>query len=172
MALSGKTKTLYLVCDVSGSMGEGGKNMLMRGIARAVEQYVRLDYGAVDIKLVLWNTDATVVQWNPDDEFPDQLLRCEGSANAAALCEVLGSQLGGNILILTDGWWSIDDASCLKKWKRTLQSNTLRIIKIGADANPLLTKNDVFSGDDLLAALDGWLPQADAVTSNEDADEW
>lgn len=170
--MNGNSSTLYLVCDTSGSMVEGGKCMLTRGIARAVEQYVRLGYGTVDIKLVLWNTDATIVEWNPDDEFPDQLLKCGGSANATVLCELLGTKPNGKILLLTDGWWSRDDVASLKKWKRTLLSDTLRILKIGSDANPLLKGHDVFSADDFFDALDGWLPLVSTTAGNVEADEW
>jgi hypothetical protein len=34
--------------------------------------------------------------------------------------------------------------------------DTLRIIKIGTDANPQLKGTDVFSSEELFAALDGW----------------
>ena len=62
-------------------------------------------------------------------------------------------------LLITDGFWSQDDAKALKRWKEGLQTDTLRVIKIGADANPQLKGADVFAAEDLFAALDGWLEE-------------
>jgi hypothetical protein len=161
-------ETFYLVCDTSGSMAEGGKRMLMRGIARTVEQCIRLGDGAAEIKLVLWNTTAAVADWEPSDELPAQLLECGGSSNASALIKTLGEKPDGNVLFLTDGWWSEDEKKVLKKWRKSLPSETLRIIKIGADANPLLKGDDVFAAEDIITALDGWLKPA----STDGADSW
>lgn len=174
MASSGSFKTLFLICDVSGSMSENGKDTLMRGVARTVEQYVRLGYGAADIRLVLWNNDAETVEWNPDDELPDRLLNCSGSANAAALCKLLDTTSTSDraVLLLTDGWWSREDALALKRWKRDQQSGVLRIIKIGSDANPLLKGDDVFLPDDVFSVLGGWLTPADGADGSEEEDEW
>ena len=36
--------TLHLVCDISGSMGDGGKPFTMRTAVMAVAQWVRLGY--------------------------------------------------------------------------------------------------------------------------------
>ncbi len=148
---------LYLICDISGSMSEGGKNLITRGIARAVEQYVRLGYGCADLKLVAWSQEASVVEWSPGKEFPPELLVCERIANAEALITLNGKQPDGKVLLITDGFWAQDDAKALKRWKESLQQGTLRVIKIGADANPHLKGMDVYAAEDLFAALDGWL---------------
>ena len=155
-------------------MSENGKDTLMRGVARTVEQFVRLGYGASDIKLVLWGNEAGMPEWNPDDELPDRLQNCSGSANATALCELLDSTSTPDraVLLLTDGWWSRDDALVLKRWKRNQQAGVLRIIKIGSDANPLLKGDDVFLPDEVFSVLDGWLSPAGEVTENEEEDEW
>ena len=69
MNSSGDAQTLYIVCDTSGSMSENGKRMRVRGIARTIEQYIRLGYGNISLKLIVWNTTASLLEWNPDDEF-------------------------------------------------------------------------------------------------------
>ena len=171
---------LYLVCDISGSMTENGKNMLVRGIARATEQYLRLFGGAASIKLVLWNKTASVVDWNIDDEFPEAMLECSrnpsGSSDAPGqnipLCELIQTMPEGKYLFLTDGWWMSgnDDVSRLI---REMPPDRVRIFLIGADANPLLEGNkSVFSTDDFFAALDGWLPDTDDTDANGEKDEW
>lgn len=173
MVSSGNPRTLFLICDTSGSMSENGKNTLVRAIARTAEQLIRLGYHCADgIKLVVWNSAAEMVEWNPDDEFPESVLDCSGSANAAALCNLLDTVPGGAFLLLTDGWWSRDDARYLKRWKQAHQPGTLRIVKIGSDANPLLKGDDVFLPDDIFSVLEGWLPSADAAAEREDEDEW
>ncbi len=168
--LSGNTETLYLVCDTSGSMAEEGKSLLMRGVARAVEQYFRFGYGAADLKLVLLNTVARIVEWNPDDEFPDDLLQCGGSASVAALND-FSKKINGKILLLTDGWLTNNENSTSKKWSLRFLSATHRIIKIGTDSNPSLKGDGVFWPDDIFTALDDWQPLADAAVDNNTASD-
>ena len=162
---SGKTM-LYLICDLSGSMAEGGKRLLVRGIVRAVEQYVRLGYAAADIKLVLWKANAAIADWNQDDEVPAELLQCSGSASVDAITELLDEKPSGRVLLLTDGWWTSENDSALKKWKQALPLDTIHIIKIGGDANPRLEGDDVFSAEDFFSALDGWLTPTNQDTFN------
>ena len=148
---------IHLVWDTSGSMAELGKCLIARGVARTVEQYLRLGYGSADLRLVAWGSEARVLDLHSDHEFPPELPAAGGSANAGALVSLFGTEPGGRILILTDGFWPPEDAKELKRWKECLQPDTLRVIKIGADANPQLKGSDVFSAEDLFAALSGWL---------------
>jgi len=148
---------LHLVWDTSGSMAEWGKNLIARGVARAIEQYLRLGYGRADLRLVAWGSEARILDWSSDQEFLPELLLSEGSANAKALVSFCGTEPSGKVLILSDGFWSPVDAKELKRWKECLQPDTLRVIKIGVDANPQLKGKGVFTADDLFAALDGWL---------------
>ncbi len=149
--------SIHIIVDVSGSMSEGGKHLIARGVARATEQYFRLGYGRADLKLVAWNHEARVVEWIPNKEFPPEMLVCKKAANAQALINFFGEQPDGKVLLITDGFWLQDDAKSLKRWKENLQKDTLRIIKVGADANPLLKGADAFTAEDFFAALDGWL---------------
>lgn len=169
---TGDLQTLYIVCDISGSLAENGKRMLLRGIARTIEQYIRFGYGAGVLKLVLWNSTASVAEWNPDDEFPEQLLKCYGPNNAENLCALLDSAPEGKIILLTDGYWTKDDTAVLKRWERKLPSDTLRIIKIGGETSPLWRKKNVFSPEEVFSMLDGWLPRPDSSQNNDKADEW
>ena len=148
---------IHLVWDTSGSMGEWGKLLIARGAARAIEQCLRLGYGSADLKLVAWCNEARVFDWRPDQEFPPELLVPGAAANAKALVAFFGTEPSGKILLLTDGFWSNADAKQLRSWKQGLPPDTLRIIRIGADANPQLKANDVFAVEELFAALDGWL---------------
>lgn len=148
---------LILIVDTSGSMSEGGKRLVARGLARATEQFIRLGYGSADLKLVAWNRGARVVEWDPNQEFPPEMLVSEGAANAESLISHLGERPEGKILLITDGFWSQANAKALKRWKERLQLDTLRVIKVGADANPQLRGADIYTAEDLFAALDGWI---------------
>jgi len=148
---------IHLVWDTSGSMGDWGKLLIARGVARAMEQYLRLGYGSGDVRLVAWSNEARVIDWRSDQEFPPDLLVSGGTANATALVSLFGKEPGGKVLLLTDGLWSHADAKQLRSWKQGLPPDTLRIIRIGADANPQLKGNDVFAVEELFAALDGWV---------------
>jgi hypothetical protein len=149
--------TLHLVCDISGGMSDGGKPFIMRTLVTTVAQWAWYGYGRAEITLWAWAAEARrVPDWGTKSEFPAELLCCEGTANSASLIQLLGNKLEGKVLLLTDGFWSRDDTKNLKRWKDCLPLDTLRIIKIGTDANPQLKGTDVFSSEELFAALDGW----------------
>jgi len=154
--------TLHVVCDISGSMSEGGKPFILRTVATSVAQWLRLEYGHAAIKLCAWATEARhCPDWNINNEFPEEMVICEGAANGTALVQLLGSEPDGKILILTDGYWTRDDAKTLNRWQEGLPPDTLRVIQIGADANPHLSKGlkgaKVFPAEEVLAVLDNWL---------------
>lgn len=154
--------TLHLVCDISGSMSEGGKPFILRTVVTTVAQWVRLEYGHAAIKLCSWATEARHwPDWNIKNEFPAEMVICEGAANGGALAQLLGSEPDGKVLILTDGFWTRDDVKTLNRWQEGLPPDTLRIIQIGADANPHLSKGlkgaKVFTAEEVLAVLDNWL---------------
>lgn len=150
--------TLWLVCDTSGSMVEGGKRLIMRALVRQAEQFLRFGYGPKkDLKLVLWNHETTSPAWNPTDEVPSEILDCKGSAEGDALVQFLGTSRDGKVLIFTDGFWSEESRDAIRRWKGGVTPDALRIVKIGGDANPKLKGPDVFEAEDFFAALDGWL---------------
>lgn len=153
--------TLWLICDVSGSMLEAGKRFVVRGLVRQVEQYVRLGYAAeTNLKLVAWNSEAVVIPWVPGDEVPPDILKCRGSVDGVALVQLLSClRRGDNFIFFTDGFWSEESRVAIKQWKAELDPNAIRVIKIGADANPKLTGTDVFPSEAFFAAMDGWLAQ-------------
>jgi len=152
--------TVWLVCDISGSMIEGGKRLLMRGLTRQVEQFVRLDYcGKHSLRLVLWNDKAVVHPWDPSDELPAQLLDCQGSAKGEQLVELLSKAVDDKILIFSDGFWSNETRQLITDWKHQLPENSLRIVRVGADATERLRGADVFDSEDFFSAIEGWLAE-------------
>ena len=153
--------TLWLICDVSGSMLEAGKRLVVRGLVRQIEQYGRLGYAAAaDLKLVAWHAEAKQIPWVPGDEVPPDIFECRGSADGAALVRLFsGPRPGNKFVIFTDGFWSENSRIAIKQWKAELDPNALRVIKIGADANPKLKGADVFESEAFFAAIDGWLAQ-------------
>lgn len=152
--------TLHLVCDISGSMSDGGKPFIMRTLVTTIAQWVLYGYGRTEITLSAWGSEVRrIPDWGARSEFPDELLLCAGIANSASLIKLFGEKPDGKVLLLSDGFWSRDDARTLKRWKDNFSSNMLRIIKIGADANPQLKGPQVFSSDELFSVLDDWLQE-------------
>ncbi len=138
-------------------MSDGGKPFIMRTLVTSVAQWAWYGYGHAEITLWGWATEARhIPNWGTRCEFPAELICCEGTANSASLIQLLGNKLEDKVLLLSDGFWSREDTKNLKQWKDCLPLDTLRIIKIGADANPHLKGTDVFSSEELFAALDGW----------------
>ena len=139
-------------------MDEGGKPFTMRTVVMAVAQWVRLGYGAAEIRLYRWASEARdLPNWKAMEEYPAEMLTCEDTSNWEGLIQVLGDQPNGKILLLTDGFWPRAGEKLFRRWRGCLPPDTLRIIKIGADSNPRLTGEDVFSAEEFFAALDGWL---------------
>ena len=152
--------SLLLVCDVSGSMVEGGKRLTLRGLTRQVEQYFRLGYGRErDLQLVLWADEAAIHPWDPSDELPVEIFNCAGSASWGALSDLLGTPEDTKILILTDGFWPNETHQSIKDWKQRLPNDSLRIVRVGADANQRLRGTDVFESEAFLSAMEGWLEE-------------
>lgn len=147
---------LWVVIDTSGSMIEGGKRLIARGIVRAIEQFIRLGYASADLVLIGVGDEAAEVGWDANNEFPAELLISRGSFNVTAFTQLLGSQ-AERVVILTDGSWTRESERMLRKWNDTLPQDTLRIIQIGADTSRFLKDLNVFSTENVFAALDGWL---------------
>jgi hypothetical protein len=139
-------------------MIDGGKFLAMRTVAMAVTQWIRLGYARAEIKLCGWACDTRhFPDWGMQDEFPAELLSCGGTSNVTALIQWLGETPDGKVLIITDGFWTRDEARVLKRWKESLPLDTVRLIKIGIDSHIQLKGADVFESEELFAALDGWL---------------
>lgn len=155
--------TLHVVCDVSGSMGEDGRPFLMRTMVTAIAQWIEFGHGRARIQLCRWAAEATVVpDWDARQEYPADLLACQGRASANALVQLFGEKPDGKILVITDGFWSRDESKIFKQWKDRLPADTVRIIKTGSDTSPQLRGVDVFATEDVFAALDGWLESGPA----------
>jgi hypothetical protein len=149
-----------LVCDTSGSMLEGGKRLIVRGLVRQVEQYLRLGYGLRrDLQLVLWAEQVTAQVCDLREEVPEELFECAGPANGKALVELLGDSADAKVLILTDGFWSDESRHAIEVWRSGVPQDTLRVLKVGADANPQFTGDYVFESEDFFSAVDRWLDQ-------------
>ena len=153
---------LHLICDNSGSMMEGGKAFAMRNTVITIAQWLRIEETQMLIRLYRW---AAVIQalpnWSDKDEFPMELLSGSGQCMGQSLIQMLGESPDGRILILTDGLWSLQETRALKRWHESLPADTLRFIKIGADAHPQLKWANIFAAEELFAALDGWSERAE-----------
>lgn len=152
------TGSLWVVCDASGSMAESGKNLIMRGLVRAIEQYFRLGYAArAQLRLFWWGDYAVPLDWHPNTEVPEALFANQGSANGESLGQLLTGASNARVLVLTDGYWTETSRNAMKDVRAALCPDALRYIKVGADANPRLQGPDVFVAEDLFEALDRWL---------------
>jgi hypothetical protein len=138
-------------------MAEGGKYLIARGIVRTVEQYVRLNGNSTYFQLISWGNEVRCVEWNPDEEFPPEMFDCNGMVSIESLIPFLNERPNNKLMLITDGFWSQKDIKAFVRWKNKLIPDSLRIIKIGVDANQQLKGTDVFPAEDLFAALDGWL---------------
>ncbi|WP_430443863.1 MAG: hypothetical protein ACQZ2J_23475 [Pseudomonas piscis] len=149
--------TLFLVCDTSGSMSEGGKPFITRTAVMTIAQWMHLAGGQERVRLCAWGSEAVFSDWSMTDDYPEHMLVCRGKSSATALTHLLGDSPDGKILLLTDGFWPSAEARHLKQWRAGLRNDSVRVIKTGADANPQLKGPEIFLAEDLFSALDGWL---------------
>ena len=149
---------LHLVCDTSGSMGDGGKSFITRTLVLAIAHWAQGGHGSWQLSLCRWADEACAVPaWQPLDEFPEALLACHGGSSCAALIRFFGPAPEGKILLFSDGFWPPGDLQRLRRWQEGLPPDTLRIIQIGADDKPQVKGLNAFAPEAVFAALDGWL---------------
>lgn len=154
---------IHVICDVSGSMAENAKLFIMRTIVMSIAQWIRLDYMSAQVMLYGWVSGIQYFpDWNINKEFPQELLTCNRAINDKSLEQWLDEGIDGKVLFLTDGFLSKDEMKALKHLRSVLSDDSLRIIKIGADANPYFKEDYVFLAEDLFAALDGWSMEDEA----------
>ncbi len=149
---------LYLICDTSGSLSGAGKSFIIRTVVTAIAQWGRFEAPAIELNLCAWASEIRQISdWNAKKEYPSELLDCKGTASGNALVQFFCEKPDTKILMLTDGFWSQEDEKAIKRWKKQLPLDTLRIIKIGVDANPSLKGEGIFTVEDFFSALDNWL---------------
>jgi hypothetical protein len=151
---------LWLVCDVSGSMAESGKRLVVRGVVRQVEQYFRFGYAnPVDLRLATWGTEVKVYNWQTDDEVPVELFDCYGSSSSDALFSYIKQQPEAKFLVLTDGGWSSECERSIRLEGKSVGGDIVRFVKIGYDGNSALRGQKMADVDGLLVLLDGWFKE-------------
>ena len=150
--------SLHLICDTSGSLSGAGKPFIIRAVVTAIAQWGRFEAPAIELNLCAWTSEIRQISdWNAKKEYPSELLDCKGATNGNALVQFFSEKPDTKILMLTDGFWSQEDEKVIKLWKKQLPLDTLRIIKIGVDANPSLKGEGIFTVEDFFSALDNWL---------------
>ena len=148
---------LWVVCDVSGSMLEGGKRFIVRGLLNQIGQFVRLGYlSDVNVRIATWSNELKILKWSLTDEVPEEILNCRGSACGDALTHVKSESDSDRFLILSDGFWSDKTRKDVRAWRSELSETAVRAIRVGADANPKFIGPNVFEAEDFFLALDGW----------------
>lgn len=149
---------LSFVCDISGSMAEGGKPYAMRTAVLSAAQLGHLGYTRADAALWGWASDMRhFPNWATGDEFPTDLLSCSGASNGDALIQWLEHEPARKVVLFTDGYFLSSGKSVLNRLRKHLSDDCLRFIKVGADTNPQLKGADVFPQEDIFAAFDNWL---------------
>lgn len=148
---------LWVVCDVSGSMLEGGKRFIVRGLLNQIGQFVRLGYlSDVNVRIATWSNELKILEWSLTDEVPAEILNCRGSACGDALTQFNRESVSDRFLILSDGFWSDKTRKDVGAWRSELSETAVRAIRVGADANPKFIGPNVFEAEDFFLALDGW----------------
>jgi hypothetical protein len=161
---------IWVICDTSGSMNEGGKKLLVRTLLTYLSQLpLAAPRGAFpgSLRVVAWGDGARLVELEADIS----PLRCEGrvSANAltAFLTQALEEASRPRLLLVSDGQWPPEELQHLRRWLRTRPDVAVQAIAVGADANrrdlgAVAGPSRVFAPEDIWAVLEAW-DDADAT---------
>lgn len=156
---SSESVSLTLAVDVSGSMFEGGRRWIARGIVREIEQYVRLGYGKANLRLVAAGAEPREITWNLDDDVPAAILDCQGPFDMSRLLAFL-KDVSGPILYVGDADWPVKATRALGAWLAMRSGDSFRAIVLG-DERPKVLRGRLFAADEVFAALDGFLGNGD-----------
>lgn len=166
---------LWVVCDTSGSMSEGGKRMLLRNLITYLHQVVRMCPALAptwSLRVIAWGEAAEVV------EMEGEILpfRCVGKASVDSLTNLLTTHLANvsqpRLLLMSDGQWHLDELARLVQWRRSMSNVLVRVIATGYDANvqylrQLAGASAVFNPEEIVAALHSWDDADSAMLTEE-----
>lgn len=170
----GEQPPLWVVCDTSGSMSEGGKRMLVRNLLTYLHQVIRMCPSAPptgSLSVIAWGEATEIV------ELDGEILpfTCVGKASVDSLTILMTTHLENvsqsRLLLISDGQWHRDELTRLVQWRRSLSNISVRVIATGSDANlqylrQLAGASAVFNPEEIVAALHSW-DGADSVMLNE-----
>lgn len=153
--------TLYLAVDTSGSMGESDKRLVARSIVLTVAQYCRFErHPEVHIHLLATGDVSRLVEWNTEDEYPDELLDCSGKVDMLSLAKFVPPS-DAKFILVTDGAWGMPEKRAFEAIAESLPRDAVRIIKVGAETSYNLqtfeSRKMVFDAEEILEVLDRWL---------------
>ena len=150
--------SLWLVCDVSGSMLEGGKRFIARTLVNQVAQFFRLGYAQDrEIKIVAWNNQTRLIPWNLGDEVPVEILDCSGSSDVEVLVQLCVEHVDDRFIVFSDGFWSESPQFALKECQIALNQGGIRFVSVGFDANLRLKGQNCYKPEDFFLIVEGWL---------------
>lgn len=146
---------LNIIVDCSGSMIESGKRLIARNAVRQIEQYIRLGYACAQIRLFAANEKFRKIDWDPDQEYPEDLWVCEGNLDLTRWATDV-FELPGKFLLLSDCTMETKSKRLLTEWANKISADNIKIIKIGNDPMPKIASVQIFNTEDIFAALDHW----------------
>lgn len=146
-------KNLTVILDCSGSFAENGKLEILRALRLTIARLAK-NFGA-STELFIWRDEVRPMT-NPKEIIAQGVGEISALKNFLAICPE-----GSNILLLSDGAWSIDESPKIKSLLAAQKIN-LVFVAVGADANRsvnynLSTVGGVWSSADLPAAMQALL---------------
>jgi hypothetical protein len=149
---------VWLICDISGSMVEAGKRFQARSMIREIEQLSRFGYiPDVDIRLATWGQEVIPCTWGTDEEVPDQVLNCREASEMVSLAGFITERQDDRHIILSDCHWSLDSEDASIAAKLVSESESVRIIGLGADANMKVMNRAVIPCEESIVFIEEWL---------------
>lgn len=159
-------KTMVVVADTSGSMGEHGKALLVRNLIAYVRETFRLSVEPSllgNCTVLLWNEQITVVEPAPEEDLPHFEVggRAQMQPLLVALEQIRAVAGEMRVLLVSDGHFSGSDHSAFKAWQRRHPAVSVRTLAVGPDAvhtvlRKLAEPCGAFAAEDVSCAIGTW----------------
>lgn len=169
----GDKVTLTVVADISGSMKELGKIMIVRNLLAYIRERMRLSPNCQfwnSLQLIIWGENTSIVELTVDHDLPHW--EAKGKSNSQQLIQILNAHLSDQlerVLLLSDGNFTRDEFNILQKWLQSRPNVSLRTVAVGADAS--LIKLEKLTGswrpflaENISQAVSNW-PVSDKLAS-------
>ena len=167
---------LWVVCDTSGSMSEGGKRMILRNLITYLHQVVRMCPELAltgSLRVVAWGNAADVVEFEEGEILP---FSCVGKASVDSLANLLTAHLANvsqpRLLLISDGHWPLDELERLVQWRRSMPHVSVRVIAAGYEASvhhlrQFVDASAIFKPEEIVAAVQSWDHAKSAMFTEE-----
>ena len=146
---------LCILCDVSGSLKEGGKRFALLTTLRTIEQYFWVRDASPEVSLFAVNDESFPADTSDFRHIADDP---KGPFDLKEALSLPAVKTADKLLILSDCCWSNDQRRAFRNLKLLRGSDFARAVIIGAEADRQCRAPDFETAENVLKLLEEWCP--------------